>query len=162
MLQPSAFENIPEFSGNTEPADGAFAVPGSFDRFVAFHLGSGLYGVPAERVAEVSRPLELTPLPYSPAGLLGIAGFRDEIVAVVDLRSAIEETPAEPEARTKLVILNAAANETRIAFLVDKMFEIVSAPSGPFDGNELIAASAELDTGELKILDTENLRLLLT
>jgi hypothetical protein len=42
------------------------------------------------------------------------------------------------------------------------MFEIVSAPSDPFDGNELITASAELDTGELRILDSENLRLLLT
>lgn len=137
--------------------------PGTYEKFVAFHLGSGLYGVAADKVAEVSRPLELTPLPHSPSGLLGVIGVRDEIFAVVDLRSAIGETAPDSEARMKLVLLNSSdPHETRIGFFVDKMFEIVSAAATPLEeDDDIVIASAETDAGDLGIINTEKLQLLL-
>jgi len=163
MFEAALVESMPEI-GDELPEIELQNDPGSSQKFVAFHLGSGLYGVAAEKVAEVSRPIELTPLPHSPSGLLGIIGVRDEIFAVVDLRTAIGETPPDPAARMKLVLLNPSnSKETRIGFFVDRMFEIVSADAEPLeDDDDIVIASAETDAGKLGIINTEKLQILLT
>jgi chemotaxis signal transduction protein len=161
MIESALLESMP-LTGE-EPAFELTDDAGISQKFVAFHLGDSLYGIAAEKVAEVSRPIELTPLPHSPNGLLGIIGVRDEIFAVVDLRTAIGETPPDPAARMKLVLLNSAdAKETRIGFFVDKMFEIVSAVAEPLDDeDDIVIASAEIDAGRLGIINTDRLQALL-
>lgn len=161
MIEAALLESMPEIG--EEPAFESPDDAGFSPKFVAFHLGSGLYGVAAEKVAEVSRPIELTPLPHSPNGLLGIIGVRDEIFAVVDLRTAIGETAPDPAARMKLVLLNPSnTNETRIGFLVDRMFEIVSADAELLDDrDDIIFANAETDAGKLGIIDPDKLHALL-
>ncbi len=163
MFETTLVEAMPEeILGEEMPEIDMSDDPGMLDKFVAFHLGSGLYGVAAEKVAEVSRPIELTPLPHAPPGLLGIIGMRDEIFAIVDVRTAIGETPPDPEARMKLVLLNSKdANETRVGFFVDRMFEIVSAVAVPMDDEDMIIATTETDAGKLSIINTEKLQLLL-
>ena len=160
MFEAAILESTPEIG--EEPVFELLEDAALSPKFVAFHLGAGLYGVAAEKVAEVSRPIELTPLPHSPNGLLGIIGVRDEIFAVVDLRTAIGETAPDPAARMKLVLLNSSdAKETRIGFFVDRMFEIVSAVAEPLDDDDILIASAETDAGKLGIINTDKLQALL-
>jgi two-component system, chemotaxis family, chemotaxis protein CheV len=100
----------------------------TFEKFVAFWLENSLYCIPANNVLEVVHPLPVAPLPNSPAVISGIAAFRGDVVAVVDIRKAmgLAESVGGAGAKAKHVILRANANETQFAIHVDSMRELIS------------------------------------
>ena len=53
---------------------------------VEFRLGSDSYGLPLGNVREVAPLQHFTPVPSTPAWLLGLMNLRGEIIAIVDLR----------------------------------------------------------------------------
>ena len=96
-------------------------------RFVCFQLGSGSYCVSADQVAEVSHPLSVTKLPGGTTLLMGIASMRGEIVAVVDLRTMLNEKPPAFSSKPKFVVVMSPDNGCQIALPVDGMRDMVSA-----------------------------------
>ncbi|HLA95722.1 MAG TPA: chemotaxis protein CheW [Pyrinomonadaceae bacterium] len=128
------------------------------EKFVSFSLGNAMFAIRASSVAEVSHPLPLTPLPGSPKTLIGIAPLRGEIVAMIDLRTLVDEHSQNAASKPKTLILKANGNETPVAFLVDKIGEIITLPlenvrviangSGGF-----ISGETSHEAGMVRILD---------
>lgn len=109
-----------------DESDGAEA----FERFVAFLLEGNHYCIPAESVLEVVHPLQVACLPNSPSVVLGIAAFRGDVVAVVNIKQALGLTETVTNSKTKHVVLRHGVTETQFLVPVDAMREIISADQG--------------------------------
>jgi purine-binding chemotaxis protein CheW len=96
------------------------------EKYVVFALDEEFYAVHSNLVAEVLNPLPVTPLPGVPEWLSGVANLRGEIVSVVDLRKFWKKKSAALAQKTKLIVLNSAKDDTKIAFVIDRLSEIVT------------------------------------
>ena len=150
-------QNLPE----TFPAAGKQAENQDGEKFVVFFLDDELFAVSAAAVAEIVRPLEFTPLPNSPAWLLGIANLRGQIISVLNLSKIFNKPAVAAGAKAKSIVLkpHAAAAAASIAFPVDRLSEVVMlAPADvqAVDGAFLFG-TATIETVPVKLLDTEKL-----
>jgi purine-binding chemotaxis protein CheW len=72
--------------------------------FFCFRLGELQLGVPSENVREVIHVSGLTPLPRVPGFLLGVAGYRGEVLPVLDLLRFLGKGEGRIAARTRLFV----------------------------------------------------------
>ena len=63
-------------------------------KLCTFHLGGLLFGIAAEQVQEVLRPLPITPLPLAPPDVAGLINLRGQIVPALDMRRVLKLEPA--------------------------------------------------------------------
>lgn len=100
------------------------------EKYVVFALDEEFYAVHSNLVAEVLSPLPVTPLPGVPGWLSGVANLRGKIVSVVDLQKFWKKKTAASSAsalqKNKLIVLRSAKDDTKIAFVVDRLCEIVT------------------------------------
>lgn len=144
-----------------EPPTLSDAVDSPFrsEKFVTFQLGENLYGVYAPAIAEVMHPSPLTLLPNAPASLMGVAPLRGEVIALVDLRSLVGEA-ASRNSSTKekqLVLKRATDDSISIAFVVDRLGEIVTLPTSSIrrtgGTKPMIAGECTLNDRSFRIID---------
>lgn len=95
------------------------------EKYIVFHLDEKTYGIPSTQVSEVLGSLPVTPLPNVPDWLLGIANLRGDIITVVDLRKLWKKSSESP-LKTRLIVFQPNKNDTPIAFVVDKLSEIIT------------------------------------
>lgn len=95
------------------------------EKYVVFHLDDKIYGINSKRVAEVTASLPITPLPGVPDWVAGIANFRGDIISVINLRKLWQKKSQTPS-KTRFIIFHSAKNDSAIAFVVDKLSEIVT------------------------------------
>lgn len=69
-----------------------------------FEVGGLRLSFAAKNVREVVRVAPLTPLPRTPAFLLGVSGHRGEVLPVVDLLRFLGKGEAKPSVRSRLLI----------------------------------------------------------
>jgi purine-binding chemotaxis protein CheW len=72
--------------------------------FFCFRVGNLKLGVPSENVREVVRAGVLTPLPRTPAFILGVTAHRGEVLPVVDLLRFLGKGEARIGTRTRLFV----------------------------------------------------------
>jgi purine-binding chemotaxis protein CheW len=137
------------------------------EKYVVFHLDDKMYGVNSKQVMEVIGFLPVTSLPLVPEWLAGIANLRGNIISVVDLRKLWKKTIPEtaPPHKTKLLVLRSEKDSHPIAFVVDKLNEIVAvnAPDIEFSAADFASAFPTFfgkithKSQTLYLLDAENL-----
>lgn len=96
------------------------------EKFVAFYLGNSIFWIPSSMVLEVVHPLPIAELPNAPSSILGIAAFKGDVVAVVNIKKALGLAASTANGKAKLIILRANAKETQIAIPVDSMHELIA------------------------------------
>lgn len=89
---------------------------------VGFVVGAVRYAVPIARVREIVNPLSVVALPGSAPEVLGVADYREEVVAVIDLRRRFGLPDAPDTRRTKWIVL--AATERLVALVVDAVTDV--------------------------------------
>lgn len=114
-------------------------VPGR--EFFCFGLAELRFGVPSENVREVFRVGPLTPLPRTPAFVLGVCGHRGEVLPVLDLLRLLSKGEAKATDRSRLFV-GLAGNFTT-AILAESVIGLKKIPLGevvpPPLGSEAIA-----------------------
>ena len=91
---------------------------------IRVEVDSVMYAFEIARIREIVNPLPLIELPREHEAVLGVSDYREEVVAVVDLRRVFGLAPQEPTRRTKWLIL-----ETRrglAAVVVDAVHDVIS------------------------------------
>jgi purine-binding chemotaxis protein CheW len=73
---------------------------------VEFQLGDETYGIESSYVREVSRLKELTPLPCTPAFVLGIINVRGQILSVIDLKKFFDLPKQGPNDLDKVIVVH--------------------------------------------------------
>jgi purine-binding chemotaxis protein CheW len=135
------------------------------EKYVVFALDEELYAVHSNLAAEVLSPLPITPLPGVPEWLSGVANLRGEIISIVDLRKFWKKKSFETPQKNKLIVLRSAKDDTKIAFVVDRLCEIVTlAPqdikfsAADFENSfPTLYGKAEHESSTLLLFDAENL-----
>jgi len=130
---------LPSQSQRRAAASGAEASEPESDRvadagrlYVFFQAGGQEYGMPAGDVKEVRRLTRMTPVPYAPERIAGVANVRGRILTVVGAQAALE-LGGEKERTTHLIVMEKAGAELGIA--VPKVTRVVRiSPEGTKQG----------------------------
>ncbi|MFN3406903.1 MAG: chemotaxis protein CheW [Caldimicrobium sp.] len=91
---------------------------------IAFCLGDFLFGFPAEKVMEINKDIEVTPVPLSPTYILGIMNLRGQIITMIDLAKKIGFV-YETERKINLIV---RSDEEAVGFIVAKIQDIIEIP----------------------------------
>lgn len=88
-----------------------------------FYMGDILMGVDIQKVQEINRHVDITPVPQAPACVRGVINLRGDVVTVLDLRTVLELEPAEITDQSRNMI--AKAGDEQIGLLVDRIADVV-------------------------------------
>ena len=91
---------------------------------IRVEVDSVMYALEIARIREIVNPLPLIELPRERAAVLGVSDYREEVVAVVDLRRLFGLAPQEPMRRTKWLILETSRG--LVAVVVDAVHDVFS------------------------------------
>ena len=91
---------------------------------IRVEVDSVMYALEIARIREIVNPLPLIELPHEHAAVLGVSDYRDEVVAVVDLRRLFGLSPQESTRRTKWLILETIRG--LVAVVVDGVHDVFS------------------------------------
>ncbi|MCS7150225.1 MAG: chemotaxis protein CheW [Caldimicrobium sp.] len=91
---------------------------------VTFYLGNYLFGIKAEKVMEINKDLDITPVPHSEDYILGIMNLRGQIITVIDLSKKIR-TMFSVNPRLNLILRH---QDEVAAFLIEKIDDILEIP----------------------------------
>lgn len=133
------------------------------EKFVVFSLNDKLFAVPSSRIAEVTHPLPVAPIPGANDRFLGLANLRGSVIAVLNLKKLWNEANLAVSEKAKLIVLTAGYSETVLAFQVDKLDEIVTlfdsdiSPGGE-NGPGQIYGVADRGPETLHLVDIDKLR----
>lgn len=92
-------------------------------QLVTFTLDGVEFGLDIDRVQEITPRTSITPVPGAPSFVLGVVNLRGIIIPVLDSRLRFHLAPAEPTARTRIIILDLAGQPTGLQ--VDSVAEVV-------------------------------------
>jgi purine-binding chemotaxis protein CheW len=119
-MDPEQTSAAPEHEGGSDDAARNTSERVSY---LAFYLGSDIYGLPLEHLREVARVSRLRRVPGARAGVAGLVNLRGEIICALDLR-AILGTRDDGAKAEFLIALRGFADP--IGVLVDSIADIVS------------------------------------
>lgn len=107
-----------------DTAPGLTAVTGEGDQYLTFVLGNEEYGVPILAVQSIQGYREVTPIPNTPAHVLGVINLRGAVVPVLDLRRQFE-LPAQFGPTTVIIIVRPdEACERVVGLVVDAVSDV--------------------------------------
>lgn len=116
-------------------------------------LGEALAALPAAGVRRVVRGVRLHGLPGSGAGLLGLAEFAGEPLAVVELATLIGlEAAATPPPVTVVAWVGVGEERELLGLAVDDALEVAD-----FAGEDLSSGAALLRGRPVRLVDLESL-----
>jgi len=92
--------------------------------FVLFLLAGQRYGVTADRVEEIARAVQTTPLPAAPPLVEGAIDWRGRIVPVLDLRGRFRLPPKPLQLSDQLIL--ARSRDRAVALRVDEVSDVVA------------------------------------
>lgn len=153
----SAFD-LPNLTDSLSDAEKSTQKQG--EKFVVFALDDELFAVSAKQVAEVVQPLRLTTLPNVPEWLLGVANLRGSVISVVNLLKLWDKKPTLFSPKTKFIVLRSQSDDSSVAFMVDRLSEIVTLPNDEIQfikDDQSFYGKAIHKSNILHLVDTEKL-----
>ncbi|MEW6682257.1 MAG: chemotaxis protein CheW [Nitrospirota bacterium] len=101
------------------------------EEFLGFRLDREEYCVWIRLIKEIIRPPEITPIPRSPADILGLISLRGTIVPIFNIRRRLGLPTGElgPKARIVVVMLDAGP----VGLVVDHVTEVISVDPGALE-----------------------------
>lgn len=100
-------------------------------QYATFTLNDALYGVEVDRVQEVLRAQQMTPVPAAPAAVGGLINLRGQVVTAMDLRTVLG-LPARDEGREPMNVVVRVSGEA-VSFLVDVIGGVVNVTDSSFE-----------------------------
>lgn len=91
---------------------------------ITFPLGQEQFAIETVFVREVYRSGDITPLPGSPAFLVGLTNLRGEVLAVMDLRKFFAIDATDEGAHPQVVVLG--NDRVEFGMLVDDVYEVTT------------------------------------
>ncbi|MFO7172354.1 MAG: chemotaxis protein CheW [Bacillota bacterium] len=112
---------------------GSPGAPQAEVQLVVFQLGNELYGADIQAVREVVRAQEyrITPVPRTPAYLLGVTNLRGRVIPVIDLRRRLGQPPAPLTEASRIAVLEGELGT--VGMVVDGVSEVVRVPVGSIE-----------------------------
>lgn len=123
-------------------------------QFVGFKVHREFFGVPIDRVREIVRVPEITPVPETPKFVEGVINLRGKIIPVIDMRTRLS-APAAARGRTNRVLIVELLERDgkSVGLIVDSASEIMKIPEDSIEPTPELVSSigAEYVTGVGKL-----------
>jgi purine-binding chemotaxis protein CheW len=122
------------------------------------------FGIPVEKVQEVTDRLDITPVPLAAAAVRGLLNLRGQILTAIDLRRCLQLS--ERPASDLPVHMILRTDERAVSLLVDRIGGVVVVDDSDFEtppstlrgrSRELILGAYKIDQGLLLALDSDAL-----
>jgi purine-binding chemotaxis protein CheW len=104
----------------------ALVEAGRARHFLTFRLGQARYALAAEGVSEVVRVPAIARIPQAPAGLLGVANLRGEVVPIADIGRLLQRGPFADEGNARAIVMSGDAMVALAVDGVDALVEIAT------------------------------------
>ena len=91
---------------------------------ISFRLGDAVFGIDAQKVQEVSRAGDITPVCHAPDYVVGIRNLRGRIVTVIDLRTRLSLGRVETGSESRILIVDGQGEP--IGMLVDQVADTLA------------------------------------
>jgi purine-binding chemotaxis protein CheW len=137
-------------------------MPASTRQLATFHLDRLFFGIEVEKVQEVLRYQEMTPVPLAAPAVQGLINLRGQIVTAIDLRQRLQLAPrAAGELPMNVVV---RSDDGALSLLVDEIGDVLEVADDSFErppetirgvARELIRGVYKLRGTLLLVLDTE-------
>jgi len=129
--------------------------------YILFGLFDRKFVIELSNIVEVIKVPFITPIPKSPAYVLGLINLRNEIITIIDLRTVFEIKEEEITAETRIIITK--HNLTKIGFLVDRVKGIIEEEAeaiksvGETEENKFLKGAYEYGSKIVGIIDYKKL-----
>jgi purine-binding chemotaxis protein CheW len=117
-------------------------------QLVVFTLDEQHYALALSAVESIVPMVEITPVPHTPAIVLGVINARGRIIPVVDIRGRFGLPARAPHPSNQLLI--ARTSKRAVALVVDAVSEVVTLLSQEVVAGETILARLAYVTGVVK------------
>jgi purine-binding chemotaxis protein CheW len=94
------------------------------DLFILFDVKTSGYGMGIQNVVSIEKVTESTNLPGTPEYMNGVVNIRGQVIPVIDMSTLLYNQPIQLSEHTCYILIE--TNETVIAFIVDKVSEIIN------------------------------------
>ena len=118
-------------------------------QLLVFTVNEQQYALRLASVERIVRAVEVTPLPESSSGLLGVVNVQGHIVPAVDFRKRFGLPDREIEISDRLIIAN--ASDRTIALLVDAVVGVVASTEEEVVPSAQIGSGMESSEGMIKL-----------
>ena len=137
-------------------------------RGLSFIVGSELYAVDVTRVQKVARKLAITPVPSSPAEIVGIANLKGRVVTVLSLDKILgDDQLCEAERYVNTIVFKSISNsEDQMGLAVERPGNLVDIDANdirppPLNANDrgsfCISGVAEIGDDFYRIIDIDSI-----
>jgi len=92
-------------------------------KFLTFFLGDEEYGLPILHVQEIISVIPATPMPRTPAHIVGVVNLRGKVIPIVNLRERFGLPEVEHGSKTCIIVVYVHDRATGI--VVDHVSEVV-------------------------------------
>ncbi len=93
---------------------------------VTFYLGSELYGIDIQKIIEIIKPSDITPVPNTPAYIEGVTNLRGRVIPIINLRYKFDFDNNTGN-RDRLVIV-IETGDSIAGLMVDKLANVEKIP----------------------------------
>tara|TARA_B110000902_G_C14088786_1_gene506003 strand:- start:209 stop:655 length:447 start_codon:yes stop_codon:yes gene_type:complete len=108
-----------------------------------FYVGDFYCGIHTKDVIELTKELEVTPVPLAPASILGLLNLRGQIVTAIDMRARLSCEPRKMSPDSIGIFYKQSDN--LFSFVVDSVSEILELDQENFEPPPSNLASSALD-----------------
>lgn len=131
-------------------------------QFCTFFLDQLLFGVTVEKVQEIIRYQEMTPVPLAPKEVGGLINLRGQIVTAINLRQRLE-LPERTQTQQPLNVVVRVGEET-LSLLVDAVGDVLNVSADDFERppdtltgkvRHLIKGTYKLESRLMLVLDID-------
>lgn len=160
-------KRIYSFADSLERRDAAPSAPVErLESWVTFELQGELFALPALRIQEIQRAIDITRVPNAPAPVRGIMNLRGKVLVVVDLRQRLRIPSAPIDPRSRILVVS--SRERSLGLLVDAAQQVIKLPWSRIEAppadvmnahSEFLAGVVQLEKGLLIVLDLDQLLL---
>lgn len=132
------------------------------NQYATFYVGKLLFGIDVQRVQEITRAQEMTPVPLSSGVVRGLINLRGQIITAIDLRRrlGLEE---RPDGSPPMNVIVHAGSEV-VSLLIDRVGDVIETDGARFEEKpdtlrgairDLIGGVFKLDRELMLVLDAE-------
>jgi len=112
-------------------ASASFVRAEKAQQYCTFSLDGCLFGVEVNKVQEVIRDQEMTPVPLAADVVRGLINLRGQIVTAIDLRQRLGHPPPPKGMKSMNVVVH--SDEGAVSLLVDEIGDVVETPFGSME-----------------------------
>ena len=133
------------------------------DLFILFDIKTSRYGMGIQNVVSIEKVTRSTNLPGTPEYMNGVVNIRGQLIPVIDMPALLYNQPIQLSEDTRYILTE--TNETVIAFMVEKVSEIIKIAEDQVRPVNLLGTNMETfikgvavkEDFNVTILDTEEL-----